>query len=156
MVEDTRKDFNRGGEYETMLRGFLVDRLSAERGDIDAGEVSVNYTHKILEVKSIENEPSSVEVRFNFRAVYLQKKKSVGSIEIDGRIVWEGNSDKILSAWSKKKEFESSIGEALVNAVYHRSLVLAMSIVETIKLPSVLPLPKVTFQSKDDKKGKSE
>lgn len=84
---------------------------------------------------------SAKEAQIDFR--FIISYATMGMINIDGRIVWEGEPGTIVEQWSKTKKLPNDVTGMIIGTIFTNCLPIAVMIAKEIALPMPIPPPQV-------------
>lgn len=131
-----------------MIIGFSLKEIEGKRWDETEGVVQVTYSSKIEniaeeEVKIYKDKVAKIE--FTFEIGYLREKKEVGKIKFSGSLLWKGDLEEIMDNW-KEKKIPDKLKTPVMNYIYRKCLINAVSLSESLNLPSPIPIPRIEFK----------
>jgi len=103
-----------------------------------------NNSTVTLITKSGETES---EVSFRYTANY----GGIGTIRIEGTLLFNGDSDKLITQWQKSGNMPNEIASEIHTAIMRVCVPEAVMVSRDIKLPPPLPLPQINIQGKKKK-----
>jgi hypothetical protein len=131
--------------------GSTFTKLFAQRKNIPKGNIKINHGLEIRDIKkqdiNIEKGKGIIEFLFEFKADYTP---NVGEIDILGKIHYmdeEKRVKEIISNWDRDKKTDPKIMTPIINNAFHKSLLKGLELSESVGLPPVIPMPKVTPKS---------
>lgn len=129
-----------------MIVGFSINRMNAEKGKVKKGNVNVNYSQGIEDVKEASSpavEEKLLKVNFTFTVSYKQDNEETGNIQFEGHVLWRGDAEKILETWKDEKKLPEEVLKPLTNNIYKRGITQSVIIADSMDMPSPVPLPRV-------------
>ncbi len=143
-----------------MIVNFTLDKISVDKKSQVKGMVEAKNSIKFLDVVEQPlpaglNKQALISFKFQYKVDYLP---NIALTEIVGYIHFMTNKeskDKILEDWDKRSRIDPSISGPLVNYVFSKCGVMALSLSRQVGLPPHIPLPKIVIKQKEpDKKSK--
>jgi hypothetical protein len=135
--------------------GITFTKMFAQRNKTPKGDLKINHSLNITDIKNqetkIEKGKTLVDFIFEFKADY---NPNVAEMLVNGKIHCleeDKKAQEIVKGWEKNKHVEPSIMTGVINMAFHKSLLKALEMSETINVPPVVPLPIVS-----PKKNKAE
>lgn len=126
--------------------GMNFTRLEAKRGkgSTGGGEIKVNSTPRITEVKEItlsNLDKKALSLNFEFVTEYAP---DIGEIRLEGNILFlaEKNSP-ILEQWKKDKSLPEEVSVAVLNHLFRRCLIKISTMADDLQLPPPIQIPLV-------------
>jgi len=145
-----------------MIVNFTLDKISVDKKAPAKGTIEAKNSIKFLKVSEQQlpeglKDQFLLDFKFQYKVDYLP---DIASTEIVGHLHFmttkEGR-DKILKDWDKDSRIEPSLSGKLVNYVFAKCGVMALSLSRQVGLPPHIPLPKIAIRTKqDDSKGNKE
>lgn len=125
--------------------GFAFDKIFGQRRKVPKGNIKINHTLNIADVKEqdtqIEKGKTILEFIFEFKADY---SPNVADMEIVGRVHYMDEDKKIkeiLKEWEKNKHVNPQVMTPVINLAFHKSLIEALKLSQVINVPPIIPLP---------------
>lgn len=144
-----------------MIVNFTLDKISVNKKSQVKGTIEAKNSIKFLDIVEQPlpqglNQQALLSFKFEYKVEYLP---DIATTEIVGYIhlmTDKSTRDKILEDWDKRSRIEPSLSGQLVNYVFSKCGVMALSLSRQVGLPPHIPLPKIAIKSKiqEDKKGK--
>ncbi|HYS70969.1 MAG TPA: hypothetical protein VEM95_00955 [Thermoplasmata archaeon] len=119
------------------------DRLSNLRID-NNGSVTL-----VTEVSARE-----AAVDFRFTTNYMAPEGVIGRIQIEGKVVFEGDARAIVASWSGKGRMPDDVASEVLTVIMNNCIPEATVIARDLRLPPPIPIPPVQVQSQPPPKGK--
>ena len=118
-------------------------KASIDEKKIIEGNINVNSSPRIESVEKKDiNVPGIKDVlsiNFIFEVNYDPK---VGEIEMEGEVLYQTDKSKdILAKWKKDRKLEDDMAVEVLNAIFRRCLVEALSLSNELRLPPPIRLP---------------
>jgi hypothetical protein len=86
----------------------------------------------------------TADVEFRFTVTY----GAVASIRIEGRVLYEGDAEKLAATWREKRNMPNEIASEIHTAVMGACIPEAVLIARDLRLPPPVPIPQVKFEKK--------
>lgn len=127
--------------------GLNFTKILAEKSKPVKGKINIKNN---VSLKNISESKLNIDVKkktLKFDFVYSSKyEPSVGSIEIEGEIIFltdEKQAKEILSKWKKEKKAPKEIMTGMMNHILAKCNVQAIVLSRDINLPAPIPMPKM-------------
>ncbi len=129
-----------------MIVGFNVNSIDADKADNIGGNLQINYVPTIENVSSVnvsafENEVAKIE--FKFLVEYNAGDKTVAHIEMEGNVLWNGDTESVVENWEENSNLPEDIRAPLMNDLYRKLLSEATGIADTLSMLPPIPTPQV-------------
>lgn len=126
--------------------GHSIKSLNAGRKSLVANKININSTPTIKDVKEkkisvtgVTDKQSVLSVGFEFETTY---KPDIGSIKINGEIIYTGEDNKkLLKEWEKNKKLPAEADVEIKNFLLKKCLLLGVTISQEMQLPPPLVIP---------------
>jgi len=129
--------------------GMTLNSMSAGRSKGPTGEVKVNSTPKITEVKEVNVstlDKKALNMKFEFVTKY---SPDIGEIKIGGNLLYLAEKNApILKRWKEKKQIPEDTSVEILNHLFRRCLLKIANMAEDLQLPPPLQLPRVKASGK--------
>ena len=138
-----------------MIVNFTLDKISINKNGIVKGTIEAKNSIKFTNVAE-KSMPESMKdqylltFKFEYGVDYLP---DIAKTEIIGYIHFLTNKeqkDKILKQWENDSKIDPELSGHLVNYVFAKCGVMALSLSQQVGLPSHIPLPKIALRKKED------
>ena len=133
--------------------GLSFNSIEARRGSIPKGEIKVNSSPKINEIKEVDVDgigKKALALNFEFLTEY---QPDIGKIKVEGEMVYMSESSaKILAQWKKNKTLPEDASVEVLNQLFRKCLLKVSNIAEDLQLPIPIQIPRVMAKAKE--KGK--
>lgn len=127
-----------------MIIGVNLESIEAKKLTTPKGSIRIdnNTTIKAINEISVPIVKEKVnKIDFKFQTRYAQEKKQVGTIIIEGNVIYKGNRAEIKKRWKKEKKMPESVAMEIMNVVLRKCLIKAVDLSEQIMLPPPIVLP---------------
>ncbi len=142
-----------------MIINYLITKVDAKREDNIPPETQMGISNNIT-ILDVEKDDKFKVLKFQFRfdaKFTASSSDELGHIVIEGFVVHTSEDlEKIYNKWKDEKVLDDSITEEILQTSLNLSIIEAMSLAKMLQLPSILPLPKVSTEKKEDKKEKDK
>jgi len=135
--------------------GFSFSKFDCKRtaGAKSEKAISINYGIGVTNVEktklSVSGANSEVlRVDFSFDVMY---GNGLGKISIAGDIIYTDTPEIIketMKSWESDKKLSALVNETVLKFVYHKCVVKALELSDSLNLPSPVPMPKISFDGK--------
>ncbi len=112
------------------------------------GQVRIDNNSTVTLVTEISDKEANVD--FRYTATY----GPIGTIKIEGKIVYEGDAPSLAKQWSSNMEMPENVASEIHTAIMRTCMPEAVLIARDLNLPPPMPLPNVNI-SKQKKDGKT-
>lgn len=129
-----------------MIVGFNVDRVHAEKEQNVQGNLQINYVPRIEDVKSVNVNAFDEEIAqidFTFTVEYNAGEETQAEIEIEGNVLWNGDTEKMVSSWNESEQLPQNVQAPLMNDLYRKLLSESVGIADTLNMLPPIPTPQV-------------
>lgn len=131
--------------------GFNFDKISAQRINNLKGNVNINHTVNITNVKkeevNIDKKQDILKFEFEFKVEY---QPNIGNISLEGSVLYLDDPKKLKEledSWKKNKKLPPNITSNIVNTILLKSNVKALILSQDINLPPQIQLPRASINS---------
>ena len=143
--------------YAMPIIAFTFDKLSAEKDKEALKEhkgknIELRHNISIKDVKeeelNIGSTPQKI-LRFDFE-FGIKYQPNIGSVDILGHILYsDSNIKEILKEWGNEKDItDNNLKANLINSIFQKSNLKAISLIQEVNLPLHFPLPRLVPPSK--------
>jgi len=136
---------------------FTFDRIDVQRKKTLEAPLKVKTSIKITDLKDEEVAISSGKkdmfLRFFFEYL-VDYQTSQGSVLLAGNLLFAGKREDLEIAfkeWKKTKKFNPEISKDVLNNIFMRCNIKALSFEQEVSLPPHIVLPRLTPMSKKSK-----
>lgn len=129
--------------------GLNYTKILAERGSVaPSGPVQINTSPQITDVekttlKGMGKDLDVLRVGFSYRSNF---KPAIGSIEIEGNVVFQGSDSELKDAlkhWKKEKKLPQEMGIEVINHIFRKVSVLGLQLSDALQLPPIIGVPRL-------------
>lgn len=124
--------------------GMKLDSMEAKRKKLPQGEIKVNSTPTITELKEIDLDTlgrKAISMTFEFVTKY---ETDIAEIRIAGELLYlADDNEKLLRAWKKDKKIPEKVSVEVLNHLFRRCLIKAVSLADDLQLPPPVGFPLV-------------
>ena len=137
--------------------GFNFNKIEVEKKDKVGGRIGINNNVSIKDITnsdlSIGNDKQkAAKFTFEFTSKY---EPDYGFITLNGDVLFLEESSKIkeiIDSWKKDKSINKDIMTSVLNTILAKCNVQALILSQEVNLPSPIPLPKVSVETKQEAK----
>lgn len=110
-------------------------------------QLRIDHNTSVTQVSKIDD--ASVEIKFRYTVSYGH----VGNIRLEGKLVFMGDAEDILSLWAKEHRMKNDIAEEIHNIILNNGSFEAVLISRKLNLPPPIKMeiPRVKFSDKQKK-----
>lgn len=136
--------------------GFGFNKFDCVKNDVKkAGNIQVQHNVSLKDVKETKLKIGAADNRvvrifFAFDVVYSE---GLGKVTVEGDVVYADAPqvlDETLKMWESDSKLPQSVHEEIFKFVYSKTTVKALDLADALGLPSPIPLPKVSFDKKEN------
>ena len=124
--------------------GMKLDKMEGNKNKEVSGEIKINSTPKIIDVKEMEIPTFGKKVLslgFEFSTVYEPK---IGEISLKGEVLYlADNNQKVLKQWKEKKILPEDMNVEVLNYLFRQCLLKIANIAYDLQLPPPISMPVV-------------
>jgi len=128
---------------------FEIKSIDAERFTSSQNRkknVRIDHNSSVTKIKQITKD--SFDIYFRFTANY----KSIGRIELEGRLMIKDAPSDLASKWRDKNEMPNEIANQVHSAIIQNCIPKSVLIAREVQLPPPIPMPKVNVPKNGKKK----
>ena len=132
-----------------MIVGFNVNSIDADKSEDIGGDLQINYAPEITSVEStgvraFDDEVAKID--FKFRVEYSTGNSVPAHIQMQGNVLWNGNTKDIVETWEESEQLPEQIKAPLMNDLYRKLLSEATGVADTLSMLPPIPTPQVQKQ----------
>ena len=137
--------------------GFNINKIDVNKGDDTfSGNLSISSNINIKNLESAnfqigQAKQSGLKLSFEFSSIY---GNNLARIILGGNVLFllpSENAKKLLDDWTKSKNIDKNFLQAVLNHIYMRCNVQAVSLSKDISLPPPIPMPKLTMKQGEER-----
>ncbi len=129
--------------------GLSFTSIEARRKEIPRGEIKVNSSPKVNEMKEVDLSSigkKALSLNFEFVTEY---QPDIGMIKVEGDMVYMAdNNAKVLARWKKSKTLSEEVSVEVLNQLFRKCLLKVSNIAEELQLPIPIQIPRVAPKEK--------
>lgn len=125
-----------------------IDAKRFSKKEERIGQVRIDNNSTVTLVTEISDKEANVD--FRYTATY----GPIGTIKIEGKIVYEGDASALAKQWGSKMNMPENVASEIHTAIMRTCMPEAVLIARDLNLPPPMPLPQVNI-SKQKKAGKT-
>jgi len=135
----------------SMIVGFSIKTISADRKDLPRGRIDINSTPRITSIEEskmgfLNKKPLSIEFEFITRY-----EPRIAEIRILGNVLYLGKDIKnTIKLWKEKKVIPKEVDIEIKNFLFRKCLSIGMDLSENMQLPPPLMFPRVVPKQKEE------
>ena len=137
-----------------MIVNFTLDKIAISKTAPVKGSIEAKNSIKFLDIAESPipegiNDQSLIKFKFEYKIMYLP---DIATTELVGHIHFMTNKttrDKILEAWDKESKLDQELSRQLVNYVFTKCGVKALSLSQQVGLPPHINLPKIRIKQEE-------
>lgn len=111
--------------------------------------IRVDHHSEVVHVSDLNEREFSIEFRHSI------KYSGIGNIEIEGNIIYEGDTE-VVDEWRKTHKMPEEIQGQVNSAIMDNSVIAAISIARDLHLPPPIPLNPAYYQQQQQPYQKKE
>lgn len=131
------------------IKGFDINTIEAKRFTKQGEKIKnlrIDHNSTVTMITNIEKDMASLDFRFTTNYV------SVGLIKMEGRLLWQGDADKIVEEWAKSNNMPQEMASQIHSAIISHCMPAAVVLARDIGLPPPLPpLPQMQMKKPSSK-----
>lgn len=128
---------------------FRINRIEGIRKDTDAKNVNVKSNFMITSIKKDKDPRIGEYLRVNFK-FDVHYEPDLGNIDLEGSLWYQHPAlKKIMSEKEGKIELKAEAVRDISNSILQKSIINSMDLVEKLRLPLPIQLPKVNVKPKE-------
>ncbi len=110
-------------------------------------KLRIDHNTTITQITKVDE--GTVEIKFRYTVSYGH----VGTIRVEGKLNFSGNTEEILSLWAKEHRMQNKIAEEVHNIILSNGSFEAVLISRKLNLPPPIKMeiPRVKFSDKQKK-----
>jgi hypothetical protein len=132
-----------------------MDKISVEKKGKIKGNIEAKNNIKFVDIAEEPlpthiKEQAMINFSFQYGVKYLPE---IADIDINGHLFFlttKKQKDEILKEWDMGKKINPELSSHLVNYVFSKCGVLALSLSQQVGLPPHIPLPKIAIKKKEE------
>ncbi|MBT3866214.1 hypothetical protein HOF78_03915 [Candidatus Woesearchaeota archaeon] len=140
-----------------MIIHFTMDKISVDKTGPIKGKIEAKNSIKFLDIAEHPtpdgiNGQALIKFKFTYKVDYLP---NVAKTEIVGQIHFltdKPTKDNILEDWDKHSKIDPSLSGQLVNYIFSKCGVMALSLSQQVGLPPHISLPRIAVKPKESEK----
>jgi len=144
-----------------MIVNFTLEKISIDKKKSPKGTIEAKNSIKFLEVSQMGlpaamKDKALITFKFQYKVIYTP---DIAETEIIGTLHFMTDpktGDNILNDWEKHSKIEPNLSAQLVNYVFSRCGVMALTLSRKVDLPPHIPLPKISVKQKKESQSKKE
>ncbi len=144
-----------------MIVNFTLEKVAVEKKGKPTGNIEAKNNIKFLDVTEAPlpkgfDKQSLLMIKFEYKVTYLP---DIATTDIVGHLHFLTNKegkDKILKEWDKDAKIDQELSYQLVNYVFSKCGVMALSLSQQVGLPPHIALPRLSIKKKDEVEGKTK
>jgi hypothetical protein len=108
----------------------------------------IDNTSTVTAITEISDKEADIEFRFT------TSYGAIGTIKIEGRVVFEGNAPELATQWSQTMNMPENVANEVHNAIMHTCMPETVFLARDLHLPPPIPLPRIDIKKR--KEGRVE
>jgi len=130
------------------VKGFELNAVDGKRffkqGD-KLGNLRIDNNGTVTLVTEVAAREANVDFRFTTN--YMAQEGVIGRIQIEGRVVFEGDARAIVREWSGQGRMPDEVASEVLTVIMNNCIPEATMIARDLRLPPPIPIPPVQVQS---------
>ena len=140
-----------------MIINFTLDKIYIEKTKEPKGNIEAKNSIKFLDIIELPTPPEfDQQALLKFQFIYkIEYSQNVAKTEIKGNIHYMTNKEemaKIMKEWDKESRIDPQLSSRLVNYIFSKCGIKALSLSNQLGLPPHIPIPKVGLRKKESSK----
>ncbi|MCA9497275.1 MAG: hypothetical protein KC589_10120 [Nanoarchaeota archaeon] len=137
--------------------GFSFSKFDCKRNAVKVeGNIEINHNISVKDVtktslKVAGRKNDVLRIDFSFDVIY---GNSLGKISLEGDVVYSDTPEIItetFKSWEADKKLSQMVNEQVFKFVYGKASIKALTLSDSLNLPSPIPLPRVNFGTEKKK-----
>ena len=137
------------------VKGFELVAVDGKRffksGD-RFGNLRIDNNGSVTLVTQVSDREAAVDFRFTTN--YMAQEGVVGRIQIEGKVLFEGDAHAIVRSWSGQGKMPDDVASEVLTVIMNNCIPEATMIARDLRLPPPIPIPPVQVQTQPPPKGK--
>jgi hypothetical protein len=137
-----------------MIVNFTLEKIAISKTSPVKGSIEAKNSIKFLDIAEAPlpegiKDQHLIKFKFEYKIMYLP---DIATTELVGHIHFMTNKttrDKILEAWDKESKLDQELSRQLVNYVFTKCGVKALSLSQQVGLPPHINLPKIRIKQEE-------
>lgn len=129
------------------VKGFELTAVDGKRffkvGD-KLGNLRIDNNGTVTLVTEVAAREANVDFRFTTN--YLAQEGVIGRIQIEGRVVFDGDARTIVREWSGQGRMPDEVASEVLTVIMNNCIPEATMIARDLRLPPPIPIPPVQVQ----------
>ena len=130
------------------VKGFELTAVDGKRffksGD-KLGNLRIDNNGTVTLVTEVAAREANVDFRFTTN--YMAQEGVIGRIQIEGRVVFDGDARAIVREWSGQGKMPDEVASEVLTVIMNNCIPEATMIARDLRLPPPIPIPPVQVQS---------
>ncbi len=110
--------------------------------------VQINHNSSVTQI--VKSGKDDAEFDWRFTVNY----SGVGTIKIEGKIIYKGSGDDIVETWNKENKMPDEVAGEIHKAIMSTCIPESVMLARDIRLPPPIPMPKINLPNQKKKKDK--
>ena len=130
------------------VKGFelvAVDGKRFSRSGDRLGNLRIDNNGTVTLVTEVTDREAAVDFRFTTN--YLGQEGVIGRIQIEGKVLFEGDAHAIVRSWSGQGKMPDDVASEVLTVIMNNCIPEATMIARDLRLPPPIPIPPVQVQS---------
>jgi len=130
------------------VKGFELTALDGKRmykSGEQLGNLRIDNNGTVTLVTEVNEREATMDFRFTTNYVAMQRV--IGVIEIEGRVLFEGDARGIVREWSGQHRMPDPVASEVLTVIMNNCIPEATMIARDLRLPPPIPIPPVQIQS---------
>jgi len=137
------------------VKGFEFVAVDGKRffksGD-RLGNLRIDNNGAVTLVTELSEREANVDFRFTTN--YMAQEGVVGRIQIEGKVLFEGDARAIVRSWSGQGKMPDDVASEVLTVIMNNCIPEATVLARDLRLPPPIPIPPIQMQSQPPPKGK--
>jgi len=130
------------------VKGFELVAVDGKRffksGD-RLGNVRIDNNGSVTLVTEVNAREAAVDFRFTTN--YMAPEGVIGRIQIEGKVLFEGDASAIVRSWTGQGRMPDDVASEVLTVIMNNCIPEATVIARDLRLPPPIPIPPIQVQT---------
>lgn len=130
------------------VKGFELTGIDGKRmykAGEPLGNLRIDNNGTVTLVTELSEKEAAMDFRFTTN--YVAQQRVIGVIEIEGKVLFEGDARAIVREWSGQHRMPDPVASEVLTVIMNNCIPEATVIARDLRLPPPIPIPPVQVQS---------